>query len=162
MKFGSFKAVFHFNRILAKRSVFYCVHIISSFWVLTKQWNTVRFAVIQLKWKTTLIKTGLRFGVCAAVPLIYRSTFFQSKSTIGVWISSKTALFFQFLVGSHSLFSFLNVTAFVFCLNQSLCVIYISQHIPQHIVSKIVATYIAAISIGALKWEVFLNFTWTC
>ena len=37
------------------------------------------------------------------------------------------------------------------CLNQSLCGIYISQHIPQHIVSNIVATHIAAISIGALE-----------
>ena len=46
------KAVFHFNRIVAERSVFYCVHIISSAWVFTKQWNTLRFATIRLKWKT--------------------------------------------------------------------------------------------------------------
>ena len=31
------KAVFHFNRIVAKHSVFYCVHIISSTWVCMKQ-----------------------------------------------------------------------------------------------------------------------------
>ena len=50
-----FKAVFHFNRIVAKRSVFNCVHIISSAWVLTKQWNTLRFATMRLKWKTGFI-----------------------------------------------------------------------------------------------------------
>ena len=49
-----FKPVFHFNRIVAKRGVFYCVHIISSAWVFTKQWNTVRFATIRLKWKLAL------------------------------------------------------------------------------------------------------------
>ena len=48
------KAVFHFNRIVAKRSVFHCVHIISFAWVLTKYWNTLRFATIRLKWKTGL------------------------------------------------------------------------------------------------------------
>ena len=50
----SVKPVFHFNRIVAKRSVFYCVHIISSARVFTKQWNTVCFATIRLKWKTDL------------------------------------------------------------------------------------------------------------
>ena len=39
------KTVFHFNRILAKR-VFYCVHIISSARVFTKQLNTLCFATI--------------------------------------------------------------------------------------------------------------------
>ena len=48
------KPVFHFNRIVAKHSVFCFVHIISSSWVFTKQWNTVRFATVQLKWKTAL------------------------------------------------------------------------------------------------------------
>ena len=43
---------FKVNRTVAKRSVSYYVHIISSSWVLTKQWNTVRFATIRLKWKT--------------------------------------------------------------------------------------------------------------
>ena len=46
------KAGFHFNRTVAKRSVFHCVHIICSAWVFTKQWNTLRFATIRLKWKT--------------------------------------------------------------------------------------------------------------
>ena len=48
------KAVFHFNRIVPKRSVLYCVHIISSARVFMKQWNTLRFATIRLKWKTAL------------------------------------------------------------------------------------------------------------
>ena len=48
----AFKAVFHFKRIVAKRSVFFCVHVISFVWAVTKQWNTVRFATIRLKWKT--------------------------------------------------------------------------------------------------------------
>ena len=48
------KAVFHFNRIVPKRSVLYCVHIISSARVFMKQWNTLRFATIWLKWKTAL------------------------------------------------------------------------------------------------------------
>ena len=41
-----YKAVFHFYCIVAKLCVFYCVHIIISAWVLTKQWNSLRFATI--------------------------------------------------------------------------------------------------------------------
>ena len=52
---GVFKPVFHFNRIVANRSVSYCPHIISSAWVFTKQLNTLRFATIRLKWKTGFI-----------------------------------------------------------------------------------------------------------
>ena len=48
----SVKAVFHFNCIVAKRSVFYCVHTISFAWLFTKQWDTLRFAMTRLKWKT--------------------------------------------------------------------------------------------------------------
>ena len=31
------EAIFHFNRIVVKHGVFYCVHIISSTWVSMKQ-----------------------------------------------------------------------------------------------------------------------------
>ena len=48
----NFKAVFHFNRIVARRSVFYCAHIISSVWMLTRQLNTLCYATTRLKWKT--------------------------------------------------------------------------------------------------------------
>ena len=47
-------AVFHVNRTAAKRTASNYVHIISSAWVFTKQWNTLRFATIRLKWKTGL------------------------------------------------------------------------------------------------------------
>ena len=48
-RYGSrFKPVFHFSRIVAKCGVFYYVHIISSAWVFTKQWNTQRFATTRL------------------------------------------------------------------------------------------------------------------
>ena len=45
------KPVFHFNRIVAIRSVFYWVHTISSVWVFKKQSNMLRYATIPLKWK---------------------------------------------------------------------------------------------------------------
>ena len=48
------KFVLHFTPAVAKRSVFCCVHIISSAWVFTRQWNTLRFAKIRVKWRTTL------------------------------------------------------------------------------------------------------------
>ena len=35
----------------AKRSVFHCVHVIGSPWVVMKQWNTLHFARIRLKGK---------------------------------------------------------------------------------------------------------------
>ena len=46
------KPVFHFNRIVTYRSIFFCVEVISSTLVVRKQRNTLRFATIRLKWKT--------------------------------------------------------------------------------------------------------------
>ena len=46
------KAVFHFNRIVAKRSVFHCFVITRIELMTCTQWNTLRFATIRLKWKT--------------------------------------------------------------------------------------------------------------
>ena len=46
------KAVFHFKRIVAYRSIFFCANIISSTRVLMEQRNTLRFATIRAKWKT--------------------------------------------------------------------------------------------------------------
>ena len=48
------KPVFHFNRIVTYRSIFFCVEVISSTLPLRKQRNTLRFGTIQLKWKTGL------------------------------------------------------------------------------------------------------------
>ena len=45
------KAVFHFKRIVAYRSIFFCVSIISSAPVLIEQRNMLRFATIRVKWK---------------------------------------------------------------------------------------------------------------
>ena len=47
------KPVFHFNRIVTYRSIFFCVEVISSTLVVRKQRNTLRFATIRLKWKTS-------------------------------------------------------------------------------------------------------------
>jgi hypothetical protein len=47
------KPVFHFNRIVTYRSIFFCVKVISSTLVVRKQRNTLRFATIRLKWKTS-------------------------------------------------------------------------------------------------------------
>ena len=46
------KPVFHFNRIVTYRSIFFCVKVISSTLSLRKQRNTLRFGTIRLKWKT--------------------------------------------------------------------------------------------------------------
>ena len=46
------KPVFHFNRILAKRSVFYCVHTLVLTECSRNNENTLCFATIRLKWKT--------------------------------------------------------------------------------------------------------------
>jgi hypothetical protein len=46
------KPVFHFNRIVTYRSIFFCVEVISSSLVVRKQRNTLRFATIRSKWKT--------------------------------------------------------------------------------------------------------------
>lgn len=46
------KAVFDFKHIVAKRNILFCVHIISSAWVFTKQCNMICFPMIQLKCKT--------------------------------------------------------------------------------------------------------------
>jgi hypothetical protein len=48
------KPVFHFNRIVTYRSIFFCVKVISSTVSLRKQRNTLRFGTIRLKWKTAL------------------------------------------------------------------------------------------------------------
>ena len=47
------KAVFHFNRIVAKRSVFYCVHIISS----ASCHKTVKYATF--RYDTVEVENGL-------------------------------------------------------------------------------------------------------
>ena len=48
------KPVFHFSRIVAKRSVFhYFVSTQAELMIWTQQ-NTLRFATIRLKWKTAL------------------------------------------------------------------------------------------------------------
>ena len=52
-KISMFKPVFHFNRIVTYRSIFFCVEVISSTLVLRKQRNTLHFATIRLKWKTS-------------------------------------------------------------------------------------------------------------
>ena len=44
---------FHFNRIVAKRSVFHCVVNNQSELMTWTQKNTLRFATIRLKWKAT-------------------------------------------------------------------------------------------------------------
>ena len=49
---ASIKPVFHFNRIVTYRSIFFCVKVISSTLVVRKQRNTPRFGTIRLKWKT--------------------------------------------------------------------------------------------------------------
>ena len=49
---GAVKAVFHFNRIVAKRSVFHCFMITLVELMTCTQWNTLRFGTIWLKWKT--------------------------------------------------------------------------------------------------------------
>ena len=59
------KPVFHFNGTIAKRSVFYWVHI-SSTWVFRKQKNTLRFATMRLKWKTACtveVKNEVNFKI---------------------------------------------------------------------------------------------------
>jgi hypothetical protein len=56
------KPVFHFNRIVTYRSIFFCVEVISSTLVVRKQRNTLRFATIQLKWKTGFRKFVSKFG----------------------------------------------------------------------------------------------------
>ena len=44
------KAVFHFNRIVAKRSLFHCFETTQ-----VELMTTLRFATIRLRWKTGLI-----------------------------------------------------------------------------------------------------------
>ena len=46
------KAVFHFNRIVAKRSVFHC--FVNTEAKLMYGHNRIRYVSIQLKWKTAL------------------------------------------------------------------------------------------------------------
>ena len=48
------KPVFHFNRIVTYRSIFFCVEVISSTLPLRKQRNTLCFGTIRLKRKTGL------------------------------------------------------------------------------------------------------------
>jgi hypothetical protein len=43
------KPVFHFNRIVTYRSIFFCVEVISSTLVVRKQRNTPRFATIEVE-----------------------------------------------------------------------------------------------------------------
>ena len=57
-----YKPVFHFNRIVTYRSIFFCVEVISSTLVLRKQRNTLRFATIRLKWKTGFTAFGIKFS----------------------------------------------------------------------------------------------------
>jgi hypothetical protein len=42
---SAFKPVFHFNRIVTYRSIFFCVEVISSTLPLRKQRNTLRFGI---------------------------------------------------------------------------------------------------------------------
>jgi hypothetical protein len=56
------KPVFHFNRIVTYRSIFFCVEVISSTLPLKKQINTLRFGAIEQKWKTELRTAVLRVG----------------------------------------------------------------------------------------------------
>ena len=51
------KPVFHFNRIVAERSVFHCFMTTQAELMTCTQWNTLRFATIRLKWKTGFTAT---------------------------------------------------------------------------------------------------------
>jgi hypothetical protein len=46
------KPVFHFNRNVTYRSIFFCVEVISSILVVRKQRNTLRFATIEVENRT--------------------------------------------------------------------------------------------------------------
>ena len=48
------KPVFHFNRIVAKRTVFHCFVNTQADLMIWTQKNTLRFATIRLEWKTAL------------------------------------------------------------------------------------------------------------
>jgi hypothetical protein len=43
------KPVFHFNRIVTYRSIFFCVEVINSTLPLRKQRNTLRFGTIEVE-----------------------------------------------------------------------------------------------------------------
>ena len=45
------KVVFHFKRMMAYHSIFFCFQFIRSIRVLMKQRSTLRYATIRVKWK---------------------------------------------------------------------------------------------------------------
>ena len=53
-RFVFVKPVFHFNRIVAKRTVFHCFVNTQAELMIWTQKNTLRFATIRLEWKTVL------------------------------------------------------------------------------------------------------------
>ena len=46
------KAIFHFNRIVAKRTIFHCFVSTQAELIIWTQNNTLLFATVRLKWKT--------------------------------------------------------------------------------------------------------------
>ena len=48
-KIACVKPVFHFNRIVTYRSIFFCVEVISSTLVLRKQRNTLRMNTVEVE-----------------------------------------------------------------------------------------------------------------